>query len=210
MRAKYICIEGNLGAGKTTLAKALANKLESHLILETFRNNPFLKDLYADKIESKFPAEVFFLMERFEQLSPEIFDNNDLIIADYLIDKTSLFAAINLEEKEIKLFQRIFSTVKNQITTPHALVYIEQSPEEAFKHVRSRGRKLEAEVSLEYLTFVNNQYLKLLGRSKTDFPIIKVTASELRSDFDDTINKIIDFLSNERLLLAKNQVKLTI
>ena len=210
MKAKYICIEGNLGAGKTTLAKALANKLESHLILETFRNNPFLKDLYADKIESKFPAEVFFLMERFEQLSPEIFDNNDLIIADYLIDKTSLFAAINLEEKEIKLFQRIFSTVKNQITTPHALVYIEQSPEEAFKHVRSRGRKLEAEVSLEYLTFVNNQYLKLLGRSKTDFPIIKVTASELRSDFDDTINKIIDFLSNERLLLAKNQVKLTI
>jgi len=210
MKAKYICIEGNLGAGKTTLAKALANKLESHLILETFRNNPFLKDLYADKIESKFPAEVFFLMERFEQLSTEIFDKNDLIIADYLIDKTSLFAAINLEAKEKKLFQRIFSTVKNQITTPHALIFIEQTPEEAFKHVKSRGRKLEDEVSLEYLTFVNNQYLKLISRSKTDFPIIKVTASELRSNFDDTINKIIDFLSNERLLLAKNQVKLTI
>jgi len=210
MKAKYICIEGNLGAGKTTLAKALTKKLECYLVLETFRNNPFLKDLYADKKESKFPTEVFFLMERFEQLSPSIFEKHDLVIADYLIDKTELFATINLEDREQKLFQRIFTTVKNQITTPHALIYIEQTPEQAYKHVKSRGRKLENEVSLEYLTFVDTQYAKLIHRVESEFPIIKVSATELRSDFDDTIDKIIDFLSNERLLLAKNQVKLTI
>lgn len=210
MKAKYICIEGNLGAGKTTLAKALANKLECHLVLEKFRNNPFLKDLYADKKESKFPTEVFFLMERFEQLSPSIFEKHDLVIADYLIDKTELFATINLEEREQKLFQRIFSSVKNQITTPHALIYIEQTPEQAYKHVKSRGRKLEDEVSLEYLAFVDKQYTKLIKRVKGEFPIIKVSATELRSNFNDTIDKIFDFLSNERLLLAKNQVKLTI
>ena len=210
MRAKYICIEGNLGAGKTTLAKALAKRLESHLVLETFRNNPFLKDLYADKKESKFPTEVFFLMERSEQLAPNIFEKHDLIIADYLIDKTSLFATINLEDREKKLFQRIFTTVKNQITTPHALIYIEQTPEQAYQHVKKRGRKLENEVGLEYLTFVDTQYSKLINRVESEFPIIKVSATELRSNFDDTIDKIIDFLSNERLLLAKNQVKLTI
>lgn len=210
MRAKYICIEGNLGAGKTTLAKALAHRLESHLVLETFRNNPFLKDLYADKKESKFPTEVFFLMDRVEQLSHDIFEKHDLVIADYLIDKTSLFATINLDDKEKKLFQRVFSTVKNQVTTPHALIYIDQTPEQAFQHVKNRGRKLENEVSLEYLTFVEKQYSGLLKRVKNDFPVIKVSAIELRSNFDDTINKIIDFLSNERLLLAKNQVKLTI
>lgn len=210
MKAKYICIEGNLGAGKTTLAKALTKKLECYLVLETFRNNPFLKDLYADKKESKFPTEVFFLMERFEQLSSSIFEKNDLVIADYLIDKTELFASINLEDREQKLFQRIFSSVKNQITTPHALIYIEQTPEQAYKHVKSRGRKLENEVSLEYLTFVDTQYSKLIQRVESEFPIIKVSATELRSDFDDTIDKIIDFLANERLLLAKNQVKLTI
>ena len=210
MKAKYICIEGNLGAGKTTLAKELAKKLNSNLILETFRNNPFLKDLYANKKESKFPTEVFFLMDRFEQLSPSIFENHDLVIADYLIDKTELFATINLDKKEKQLFQRIFTTVKNQIPTPHALIYIEQTPQQAHNHVKSRGRKLEDAVSLEYLTFVDREYSKLIKQRKHDFPMIKVSASALRLNFDDTIDTIIDFLSNERILLAKNQVKLTI
>ena len=210
MITKYICIEGNLGAGKTTLAKKLASVLEVKLVLEAFLNNPFLQGLYENKEENKFPAETFFLMERFEQLSPKLFEQNELIIADYLIDKTNLFAETNLSGHELALFQRVFETVKSQIPTPDALIYIEQTPEEALMHVQSRGRELETQVSLEYLTYIDNKYLDLLVTGKIEAPIYKIKATDLRLDFNGSINGIIDFLVKERLLLAKSQVKLTL
>ncbi len=208
MTNKYICIEGNLGAGKTTLAKKLASTLEVTLVLETFLNNPFLKGLYENKEENKFPVETFFLMERMEQLSPQLFENNDLIISDYLIDKTNLFAQTNLQGKELLLFQRVFKTVRKQVPNPNALIFIEQTPEEALQHVIGRGRKLETHVTLEYLTHIHEQYQKLLRSKTINYPVFKVQAAELRTDFDGVIHKIIDFLVNERLLLAKSQVKL--
>lgn len=210
MNTKFICIEGNLGAGKTTLAKKLSTTLEVRLVLEAFRNNPFLKGLYENKEENKFPAEVFFLMERLEQLSPDLFQKNELIIADYLIDKTKLFAETNLNGNELSLFKRIFETVKNQIPVPDALIYIDQTPEEALHHVKSRGRKLETEVSLEYLSYINTKYLKLINSKNFTIPIHKVKATDLRKDFNGSVDKIIDFLVKERLLLAKSQVKLTL
>lgn len=210
MNTKYICIEGNLGAGKTTLAKKLAKTLEVKLVLETFLNNPFLKGLYENKSDNKFPAEVFFLMERYEQLSPELFEKNELIVSDYLIDKTSLFAQTNLSDKELILFQRIFKTVKNQVPIPNALIYIDQTPKEALQHVQSRGRKLETNISIDYLTFIDQQYHKMLGKLDPKTPIFRVQAKDLRRDFNGSINKIIDFLFKERLLLAKSQSKLTL
>tara|TARA_R110002050_G_scaffold290260_1_gene443710 strand:+ start:36343 stop:36975 length:633 start_codon:yes stop_codon:yes gene_type:complete len=210
MNTKFICIEGNLGAGKTTLAKKLSSVLEVKLILETFKNNPFLQGLYENKEENKFPAEVFFLMERLEQLSPDLFEKNELIIADYLIDKTKLFAETNLNGSELLLFNRIFDTVKGQIPVPNAVIFIEQTPEEALFHVQSRGRKLETEVSLEYLTLIDKKYRTLIESEKFTIPIYKVNAIDLRTDFNDAVNKIIDFLVKERLLLAKSQVKLTL
>lgn len=210
MTNKYICIEGNLGAGKTTLAKKLADTLEVKLVLETFLNNPFLKGLYENKEENKFPAETFFLMERMEQLSPQLFNHHELIISDYLIDKTNLFAQTNLQGKELKLFQRVFNTVRRQVPSPDALIFIEQTPEEALQHVMGRGRKLEAHVSLEYLTHIHQQYNKLLHSKTINYPVFKVQATDLRKDFDDVTDKIIDFLVNERLLLSKSQVKLSL
>ena len=208
MNTKYICIEGNLGAGKTTLAKKLASTLEVTLVLEAFLNNPFLKGLYENKQENKFPAETFFLMERLEQLSPSLFEKNELIIADYLIDKTKLFAETNLTGKELTLFNRIFETVKSQIKTPDAVIYIDQTPEEALNHVKSRGRKLETDVSLEYLNLIDKKYLKLINSKNFKPPVLKVKATDLRTDFNAAIIKIIDFLIKERLLLAKTQSKL--
>ena len=208
MNTKYICIEGNLGAGKTTLAKKLASTLDVTLILEAFLNNPFLKGLYENKEENKFPAETFFLMERLEQLSPSLFEKNELIIADYLIDKTKLFAETNLSGKELKLFNRIFETVKSQIKTPDAIIYIDQTPEEALQHVQSRGRKLETEVSLDYLKLIDQKYQYLISSKDFEPPIFRIKATDLRKDFNGSILKIIDFLIKQRLLLAKTQSKL--
>ncbi|MFT4752583.1 MAG: deoxyguanosine kinase [Salibacteraceae bacterium] len=210
MNTKYICIEGNLGAGKTTLAKKIADTLEVKLVLETFMNNPFLKGLYEDKEESKFPAETFFLMERMEQLSPELFSNNELIVSDYLIDKTSLFAKTNLKGKELALFQRVFETVKTQIPEPNALIYIDQTPEQALQHVIGRGRKLEAHVTLKYLAHLDDEYQKMLNTNNFSFPVYRIEATRLRTHFNDTLSEIIDFLVKERLLLAKDQVKLSL
>ncbi|MGB0391112.1 MAG: deoxynucleoside kinase [Salibacteraceae bacterium] len=210
MNTKYICIEGNLGAGKTTLAKKLAKTLDVTLVLETFLNNPFLKGLYNDIEANKFPAETFFLMERMEQLSPKLFESNELIISDYYIQKTSLFAQTNLSGKELQLFQRIFNSIKSQIPSPNALIYIDQTPAEALSHVASRGRKLEAHISLEYLAHIDNKYQKMLKSKAIDFPVFRVQATALRKNFDDSVNQIIDFLIKERLLLAKDQVKLTL
>ncbi|MFT6801193.1 MAG: deoxyguanosine kinase [Salibacteraceae bacterium] len=210
MNTKYICIEGNLGAGKTTLAKKIADTLEVKLVLETFMNNPFLKGLYEDKEESKFPAETFFLMERMEQLSPELFSNNELIVSDYLIDKTSLFAKTNLKGKELALFQRVFETVKTQIPEPNALIYVDQTPEQALQHVIGRGRKLEAHVTLKYLAHLDDEYQKMLNTNNFSFPVYRIEATRLRTHFNDTLSEIIDFLVKERLLLAKDQVKLSL
>lgn len=210
MNTKYICIEGNLGAGKTTLAKKLAKTLEVTLVLEAFLNNPFLKGLYENKEENKFPAETFFLMERLEQLSPQLFEANELIVSDYFIEKTSLFAQTNLAGKELQLFQRIFNIVRTQIPEPDALIYIEQTPEEALHHVTQRGRKLETHISIDYLSHIDSQYQKMLTSNANKFPIFKLQASALRKNFDDSVNQIIDFLIKERLLLAKDQVKLTL
>lgn len=210
MSAKYICIEGNLGAGKTTLAKKLAKTLEVHLILETFMNNPFLQGLYEDKGESKFPAEVFFLTERLEQLTPSIFEENELIIADYWIEKTALFAKTNLTGHELMLFERIFNIAKNQTTRPDALIYIDQTPEQALGHIKSRGRELEKEVSLSYLQYLDTEYQELLQSPALNIPVFKVSAMDLRSDFAGEVSRIIKFLTEERLLLAKSQVKLTL
>ena len=210
MTNKFICIEGNLGAGKTTLAKKLAKTLEVTLVLETFLNNPFLKGVYENKEESKFPAESFFLMERMEQLAPKLFEANELIISDYLIDKTKLFAKTNLRDKELDLFNRIFDSIRTQIPNPNALIFIDQTPEEALQHVKSRGRKLETHVTLDYLTHLHHEYQQLLQSKSIQYPVFHVTASELRKDFNGSIVKIIDFLVQERLLLAKSQVKLSL
>lgn len=210
MIAKYICIEGNLGAGKTTLAKKLAKTLEVKLILETFMNNPFLEGLYQNRSDSKFPAEMFFLTERLEQLSGKIFEENELIIADYWIEKTALFAKINLNRDELQLFERVFNIAKNQTVTPDALIYIDQTPEQALQHIKSRGREIEKEVPLSYLEYLDNEYESLISSPSFNIPILKVSALTLRADFKGEVDKIIHFLKEERLLLAKSQVKLTL
>jgi deoxyadenosine/deoxycytidine kinase len=202
MKSRYICIEGNLGAGKTTLAKAIAQQLDSHLVLETFENNPFLQGLYNDELGSSLPAELFFLMERYEQLSSNFFSTSQLIVSDYILDKSSLFSKINLSELEWELFERIFNRVKKETPNPHALIFIEETPEEALKNIRSRGREIENSVKIDYLRKVDHAYQGYLNSNKHSFPILKITASKLRENGNDAIKETIDFLVKHHLLVV--------
>jgi deoxyadenosine/deoxycytidine kinase len=202
MKSRFICIEGNLGAGKTTFAQAIAQQLDSHLILETFENNPFLQGLYNNELGSKLPAELFFLMERYDQLTSDLFSIHQIIVADYILDKSSLFSQINLSEFEWKLFERIFNRVKNETPAPNALIFIDETPEEALRNIRNRGREIENAVHIEYLRKVHHAYEGYVNSKNHSFPILKITASELRENGNDTMKKTIDFLVKHQLLVV--------
>lgn len=200
MIENYICIEGNLGAGKTTLANQLSEKLNATLVLESFLNNPFLEDLYANIPSSKLPAELFFLTERIDQITSINKDNKKLVVSDYHIEKTKLFAQVNLEQNEKLLFDRIFNHSINQLPTPDVLIFIEQNADEAFQHITQRGRAIETNVSLQYLQQLDTQYQNYLADIDSSILLLKISAQELRTDFEKSVIMIHDFLTLNHIL----------
>src|SRR3982751_2916140 len=127
MQYHYIAIEGNIGAGKTTLAHLLAQKMNARLILEQFADNPFLPKFYENPSQYAFPLELFFMAERFKQLK-ELLQQKDmfqtLTISDYLFTKCLLFAKVNLPDDEFRLYQRLFEIILQQVVQPEILIYL--------------------------------------------------------------------------------------
>src|SRR6187200_2918961 len=121
MKYHYITIEGNIGAGKTTLAQILSNKLTARLILEEFADNPFLSKFYENPKQYAFPVELFFMAERYKQLS-ELVRTKDLFqtvtVSDYLFTKCMLFAKVNLSDEEYRLYQKLFEILHGQVVQP--------------------------------------------------------------------------------------------
>jgi len=127
MQYHFIVIEGNIGAGKTTLAHLLSRKLNARLILEQFSDNPFLAKFYENPKQYAFPLELFFMAERYKQLK-EMLHKNDLFqsvtVGDYLFSKCLLFAKVNLSDEEFKLYQKLFDIIHQQIIFPDVLIYL--------------------------------------------------------------------------------------
>jgi deoxyadenosine/deoxycytidine kinase len=139
----YIVIEGNIGAGKTSLSHKLAEELNAKLILEQFTDNPFLPMFYKNPDRYAFPVELFFMTERHKQLQ-EYLVKRDLFqhytVSDYVFSKTLLFAGQNLEGEELRLFQNLFSTLNAAFPKPDLLVYLHRSVEELQENIRRRNR----------------------------------------------------------------------
>ena len=127
MKYHYITIEGNIGAGKTTLAQILSTRLNARLILEEFADNPFLSKFYSNPKQYAFPVELFFMAERYKQLS-ELVQSKDLFntvtISDYLFTKCMLFARVNLSDEEYRLYQKLFEILSAQTVQPDILIYL--------------------------------------------------------------------------------------
>lgn len=170
----YIAIEGNIGAGKTTLCQMLAEQFDSKLILEQFTDNPFLPFFYEAPERYAFPVELFFMTERHKQLQ-ELLSQQDLfqqsIIADYFFVKTLLFARNNLNDQEYRLFQRLFNILNATFPQPQLLVYLHRSVEGLLENIKKRGREYEQEIAPEYLLSIQNAYLDYF-KTKTDIPIL--------------------------------------
>lgn len=170
----FIAIEGNIGAGKTTLCHQLAERFGCDLVLEQFTDNPFLPPFYEQPERYAFPVELFFMTERHKQLL-EHFSQPDLFrsftVADYFFVKTLLFAKNNLSEEEFRLFQRLFLVLNATFPKPDLLLYLHRPVEVLLKQIKKRGRDIEQHISPAYLTEIQDAYFDYL-KAETETPVL--------------------------------------
>lgn len=171
---QFIAVEGNIGAGKTTLCQLLARHSGCALILEQFTDNPFLPYFYEQPERYAFPVELFFMTERHKQLL-EHFARPDLFrtftVADYFFVKTLLFARNNLNEEEFRLFQRLFSVLNATFPKPDLLLYLHRPVEVLLNQIQHRGREMERLISGAYLEELQNAYLDYF-KMETETPVV--------------------------------------
>jgi len=187
----YIAIEGNIGAGKTTLAHKIADDFNAKKVLERFADNPFLPKFYKDQNRYAFPLEMSFLADRYQQLSDDLaqFDLfKDFIVADYHIFKSLIFAKITLAEDEYRLYRNLFDIIYKEMQKPDLYVYLYQNTERLLENIKRRGRTYEQNISAEYLDKINNGYLEYI-KSQTDLNVLIIDVSDR-----DFIKKQEDYL----------------
>jgi deoxyadenosine/deoxycytidine kinase len=189
MKYTFITIEGNIGAGKTTLAHLLSKHYNARLILEQFADNPFLPKFYENPQQYAFPLELFFMAERFKQLK-ELIQQQDLFqnvtITDYLFTKCLLFAKINLPEDEFRLYQSLFDIIHQQLVQPEILIYLHAPVTKLQQNIRKRNRPYEQRIPDEYLFNIQETYTHYIKQHN------------LKTLFVDASNA--DFLGNEKHL----------
>ena len=189
MKYNFITIEGNIGAGKTTLANLLAKKYNARLILEQFADNPFLPKFYENPGQYAFPLELFFMAERFKQLK-ELIQQKDLFqsvtITDYLFTKCLLFAKVNLPDDEFRLYQRLFDIILAQLVQPELVIYLHAPVSKLQENIRKRNRSYELNIPDDYLFSIQETYTHYIKQHN------------LKTLFVDASNA--DFLTNEKHL----------
>jgi len=193
---KLLVIEGNIGAGKTTLSTALANHLNARLILEEFTDNPFLPGFYENPARYAFPVELFFMTERHKQLQDLLTQQNlfqEKIIADYFFGKTLLFAGHNLEGAEFRLFNQMFKILSNSFPNPDLMIFIHRPVEELIKNIDLRGREMEKGISEDYLRKVQNSYFNYF-KTSPDFPIIILDVGDEDLIKEENFDKILELI----------------
>ena len=170
----FIAIEGNIGAGKTTLCKMLEDDFDCRLILEQFTDNPFLPEFYKNPERHAFPVELFFMTERHKQLQESLSQRElfpQLVVSDYFFIKTLLFAKNNLNDEEYRLFQRLFHTLNASFPKPDLLVFLHRSVPDLLSNIQKRGRDIEKNIQPGYLQALQEAYFNFF-KSEKDLPIL--------------------------------------
>ena len=200
MKYNLVTVEGNIGAGKTTLARKLAEEFDARLVLEEFENNPFLPPFIQGQKSKAFPTELYFMAERFQQLQQEIRSYDlfqDRILMDYLFNKSLLFARVNLEGDEYELFKKLFTIINPQLPQPELLIYVHSEVDRIVRNIHQRGRDFEDGVDPEYLQRLQDMYFAFF-KQQPDMRILVLDCTE--ADFvanEEHYREIVEIVSAE-------------
>ncbi|WP_318347068.1 deoxynucleoside kinase [Aquipluma nitroreducens] len=199
MSLNYLVIEGNIGAGKTTLAQMISEKYKTKLVLEQFADNPFLPKFYENQEQYSFPLEMAFLAERYNQLNREL-SHLDLFspftISDYYFMKSLIFAQNTLQPDEYNLYRQFFTIIYEKMPKPDLYVYLHKDVDLLLKNIAERGRIYEAFITKEYLEKISQGYFGYF-RQQTDFPILIIDTNGIDfvgrpADFERLTNTIFN------------------
>ena len=196
----YIAIEGNIGAGKTTLANMLADEFNARLVLERFADNPFLPKFYEDKDRYALPLEMSFLADRYQQLSDDIAQYDlfkNLVVSDYYIFKSLIFSQVTLQEDEYALYRRIFDVMYKEITKPDLYIYLYQNTDRLLQNIKKRGRDYEQNIQAGYLDKIHKGYFNFI-KSEQNLNTLIIDVSEMdfvknHEDYENILKQIKNF-----------------
>jgi deoxyguanosine kinase len=194
---KYIAIEGVIGAGKTSLAKMISEKLNAKLVLESFEDNPFLEKFYKNPRRYALHTQMYFLLSRYKQLlelrQDDLFHN--YIISDYIFEKDKIFAYLNLADDELELYEKMVAFIERNLQTPDLVIYLQSTVERLMTNINKRGRPAEKTMSETYIADLNEAYNYFFFRFKASRVMI-VNATEIdfvnnKYDFDELVAEIL-------------------
>lgn len=193
---RYIAIEGVIGAGKTSLAKILSDRLNANLIREEFENNPFLESFYEDRARYAFQTQMFFLVNRFKQ--QQKLDQEELfskyIVSDYIFDKDKIFAYLNLDKEELKLYENVYPLLERGLRKPDLVIFLQSSIDRLMYNIRRRGRKFERNLTRTYIKELSEAYNNFFFKySRTPLLIVNTTEIDFvnnSKDFNELYNQI--------------------
>src|ERR1700712_1055489 len=199
MKYNFITVEGNIGAGKTTLANLLSKHFKARLILEEFADNPFLPKFYASPEQYAFPLELFFMAERYKQLK-DLLQTKDMFqtitISDYLFTKCLLFAKVNLPDEEFRLYQKLFEITNQQIIQPEILIYLHSPVNKLQENIKKRNRSYEQSIPNDYLFSLQETYTAYIKQHHIKTLFVDASNADFIGN-DAHFKAIVDALDKE-------------
>jgi deoxyguanosine kinase len=209
IKYNYVVIEGNIGAGKTTLACRIAEQYNARLILEHFADNPFLPKFYSDPEKYSFPLELSFLASRYKQLKEELVPQDlfkSFTIADYYFMKSLVFAASTLTGDEYNLYRQIFYIIYGSLPKPDIYVYLHLNPDRLLQNIGRRGRDYEKSITKEYLQKIQNSYFSLFKQNpENKYLVIDINEIDFVAD-ENHYTRIIDAIFFDEYPVGLNKV----
>ena len=198
IKQAYIAIDGVIGVGKTTLVKMLVERFKGKAIYEIVEENPFLADFYQDPKRYAFQTQMFFLLSRYRQQQElpqrELF--HQLLVSDYIFAKDKIFAYLNLDDRELFLYEKIVKLMERDIPKPDLVIYLKSSPDRLMKNIQKRDRPFERDMKYEYIDSLNKAYNNFFNFYRAT-PLLVINATDM--DFVDNKNdseKIVELILN--------------